>query len=187
MLKWLIPLVLWPGMLCAQYFHEIPDCFEPRPPVRYEISRQPGVSYQYSILGGGIVDQAVDAVVVDWQTSGRLTVTATNEWDCTTEFSLIMQLVPCDQSLLWVPNSFTPNQNGLNDRFTPKGVNIAQYQMSIFNRWGEEIYFTRNIDQGWDGLYAGRLCRPGVYSYKITYQDHEGYFKTMVGMVTLLR
>lgn len=187
MLKWLIPLVLWPGILYAQYFHEIQDCFEPRPPVRYEISKQPGVSYQYSVLGGEIVDQAVDAVVVDWQASGQLTVTATNEWDCTTEFSLIMQLIQCDQSLLWVPNSFTPNQNGLNDRFTPKWVNIANYQMEIFTRWGEEIYLTRNIDQGWDGLYTGQLCPPGVYCYKITYQDHERYIKTILGKFTLLR
>jgi len=187
MFKWLFLLLLLPLAASGQYFHEIPDCFDQRPPVRYEISDQPGVTYQYTVTGGEIVEQQPDAVIVDWQTSGRLTVTAVNEWDCATQFSLVMQFVPCDQSLIWVPNSFTPNQNGLNDRFTPEGVNIESYQMSIYNRWGEEIYFTRNMDLGWDGRYAGKICRPGVYSYSITYQDHEGYFKTIVGLVTLLR
>jgi len=187
MLKWIFPLLLLPSAALGQYFHQLPDCLEQRPIARYTVPNQPGLSYSYDVVGGQIVDQSGETLIIDWSSSGQLTVTAVNDWDCASQFSLTLELIPCNQSVLWVPNAFTPGDNGINDTFMAKGINISQFQMSIFNRWGEEIWFTRNINVGWDGRYAGKVCKQGIYSYKITYIDHEGYAKTLTGMVTLVR
>jgi gliding motility-associated-like protein len=187
MLKWILLLFLLPNVALGQYFHRLPNCFGQRSPSTYTILTQPGLTYSYEVTGGSIVEQTSETLTIDWYSDGLLTVTAVNEWDCITQVSLTLQFVPCDQSMLWVPNAFTPGENRINDRFAAIGINISQFQMSIFNRWGEEIWFTRNINAEWDGQYKGKICMQGIYSYKITYDDHQGYAKTLVGMVTLIR
>jgi gliding motility-associated-like protein len=98
-----------------------------------------------------------------------------------------MEVLPCDQTTIYVPNTFTPNQDGINDVFTPKGTNIKYYEMTILNRWGQELYFTRNINGGWNGYYRGQICPPAVYNYKIVYQDNSNNYNTLVGKVIILR
>jgi gliding motility-associated-like protein len=63
-----------------------------------------------------------------------------------------------------MPNVFTPNGDGKNDIFLPvynPDVPLT-FTMKIFNKWGEEIYSTENISQGWDGTYKGKLCTQEV-------------------------
>jgi len=104
------------------------------------------------------------------------------------------------QGDLEIPNAFTPNPNGSpgsvydpaafnNQVFFPvlSGVAAEGYTLSIFNRWGELIFETQNIDEGWDGYYRGKLCQQDAYVWKITgnYVTGENFAK--VGDVTLIR
>jgi gliding motility-associated-like protein len=89
-----------------------------------------------------------------------------------------------------IPNAFTPNDDGLNDLFRPLGSGkyVTEYQMTIWNRWGEEVY--RGTDAksgGWDGNYKGEKAITGVYAYIITYKDYNGSTKMTKGNVTLTR
>lgn len=72
---------------------------------------------------------------------------------------------------LYIPNAFTPNDDNLNDIFKAEGENIIQYELIIFNRWGEPFFQTTQLNLGWDGTYHGIDSPMGVYSYKLTYRD----------------
>jgi gliding motility-associated-like protein len=91
--------------------------------------------------------------------------------------------------VLWCPNSFTPNANGLNDTFLPRGRDITYYNFQIFDRWGELIFETKDQDSGWDGTYKGKLCKFDVYVWKVEYKTECGGDEliTKIGHVSLVR
>lgn len=68
---------------------------------------------------------------------------------------------------LHIPNTFTPNGDGLNDVFQPVGVGIVEFRMDIFNRWGEKVYVLNSIDDYWDGTLRGSICPNGVFAYYV--------------------
>jgi gliding motility-associated-like protein len=110
----------------------------------------------------------------------------TNALGCTdTAYS---QVVIEPEYLFWLPNAFTPNGNGLNDVFKPKVLGVHKYTFLIFDRWGEKIFETHDMNEGWNGFYKSRLCEQDVYVYKITFvddvkqDDHQ-----FIGRVTLVR
>jgi trimeric autotransporter adhesin len=88
---------------------------------------------------------------------------------------------------LFVPNTFTPNEDGLNDVFLASGYSISDFKMSIFDRWGENLFNSNDIAKGWNGTYKGKLCEAVTYVYKIFYKgvDNKKYEK--IGHVTLIR
>lgn len=73
---------------------------------------------------------------------------------------------------LFIPNAFTPNNDGLNDTFKPvsRCPSMAYYRMQIFNRWGEMLYESDDIGKGWDGRKNGTPCPGDVYVYRIVYR-----------------
>jgi gliding motility-associated-like protein len=104
--------------------------------------------------------------------------------------SVFKKLMVDEDVTFYIPNSFTPNNDGLNDIFTPKGVGIKKYHMDIFDRWGELIYSTSDIMQGWDGKHkkGGSILPEGVYVYQISLiQKEGGKVKNFAGHVTLLK
>lgn len=92
------------------------------------------------------------------------------------------------QGDLFVPNVFTPGDvNGLNDFFLSLGRDISKVEMMIFNRWGELLFSSEDMNYGWDGTYRGKLCPLDVYVWKIRYVETSGRSGNMIGHVTLLR
>jgi gliding motility-associated-like protein len=91
---------------------------------------------------------------------------------------------------LYVPDAFTPNGDGLNDIFTAKGVGVAKFSMNIFDRWGELLYSTNSIENGWDGKFhsrGGETVKQDVYVWKISATDLQGKVHEMAGTVTLMK
>ena len=89
-----------------------------------------------------------------------------------------------------MPDAFTPNGDGLNDNFKIFGVqpeNITKFNFQIYNRWGQLIFYTNNILDGWDGTYKGGKCPPGVYVWVIYYEDNKKQKVSNKGRVTLVR
>jgi gliding motility-associated-like protein len=70
---------------------------------------------------------------------------------------------------LWLPNSFTPDGNDLNEIFIPVGEGVTDFHMKIFNRWGQLLYETSDINQGWDGTYKSNPVQEDVYVWVIDY------------------
>jgi gliding motility-associated-like protein len=90
---------------------------------------------------------------------------------------------------LYVPNSFTPNGDGVNDFFFAYGVNIREFRIWIYDRWGNMIWTTDNMDQGWDGKANGgkKIAQEDVYVWKIRFHDVFDKKHDMVGHVSIIR
>jgi gliding motility-associated-like protein len=89
--------------------------------------------------------------------------------DSTTQLIVVDNVV-----VFYVPNTFTPDGDVYNETFRPiftAGFDIYQYQMVIFNRWGEIIFESNNSEIGWDGTYGGNTCQDGTYIWQITYKE----------------
>jgi gliding motility-associated-like protein len=92
---------------------------------------------------------------------------------------------------MYIPNAFTPNRDGLNDTFMPvPGCELTFYQLNIFDRWGELLFVSHDVTEGWDGVYKGNLCPADAYVYKIVYRTEEasdtGLDIVKTGVVTIL-
>ncbi len=91
----------------------------------------------------------------------------------------------------YAPNSFTPNGDGRNDVFITYGVGIdeASFEMRIYDRWGNQIFFTPDINRGWDGRAFGQesVSAFGVYTYYITFLDVKGNIHKYKGTIDLYR
>jgi gliding motility-associated-like protein len=104
--------------------------------------------------------------------------------------TLVRPLVVGEDYGLYVPNAFTPNQDGLNDLFQPKGFGIVKYELNIFDRWGERTFHTEKFEEGWSGTFQGRgttICEEGVYTWLINVTDVFGKAHELKGHVTLIK
>jgi gliding motility-associated-like protein len=93
-----------------------------------------------------------------------------------------------DGPYITMPNAFSPNSDGDNDifRILAAGFKKLNY-FKIYDRWGEEVFFTNYFRRGWDGTYKGRDCEVGTYFWIISAIDIDNKEKTIKGDVTLLR
>ena len=92
-----------------------------------------------------------------------------------------------NRSTLFVPNAFTPTSDGNNEYFLAVGDGIISYKMLIFNRWGELLFESNDINKGWDGKFQGVLCPSGVYTYFIDAAGSDDRAYQFNGTVTLIR
>ncbi len=92
-----------------------------------------------------------------------------------------------DGNKIYIPNAFVPNGRGVNDYFEVKGVDIVEYEIRIFSRWGEQIFYSNSLDHHWDGTFRGKECPIGVYTFIIIYTDSKGEAELINGSLTLIR
>ncbi len=111
-------------------------------------------------------DGSTDAVL-SVKHGGVYTVTGTNECGVASDTINIHQIF-CD---IWMPNVFTPNGDGKNDVFRVLGNlgRLDHYGLSIFDRWGQRVFYTLDKYQGWDGFYKDGACVMGTYVYMLEY------------------
>ncbi len=131
--------------------------------------------------------------IVDVLSTTTFTVTSWDINGCVASDDVIVHIVPVFDVAVFVPNTFTPNGDQINDLFFAYGSDLVSIvSMRIFDRWGEEIYFAENISalnpsQGWDGTYRGKLLNEGVYVYMIEVLLEEGVKQQINGNVTIIR
>lgn len=117
-------------------------------------------------------------------TNFTYTVTYIDENGCKASDQIRVKYEP----LLYIPNAFTPDENGVNDVFRIYGVNIDAITLDIYNRWGELIYTLHGMDEYWDGTYKGLPCPIGTYAWKIEYTDIiRDIILTKTGHVNIVR
>lgn len=88
---------------------------------------------------------------------------------------------------VYVPTAFSPNKDGLNETFHPVSVAVKDYKLTVFNRWGEQIFVTQNQEEGWDGTYKNVESQSGIYMYLVNFSDSEGKQYRKSGTVQLMR
>jgi len=114
-------------------------------------------------------------------------LTATDKFGCFGQDDIKVTLFKTGPDIL-VPSAFTPNGDGLNDIFKPFviGLNKLNY-FSVYNRWGQLLYKTTNIGQGWDGMFNGKAQPSGTYVYQAEGTDFKGQSIYRKGTFVLIR
>lgn len=133
------------------------------------------ISFLWDMGDGNTVSQAnhtYSYTIPDALTSFNLSITATNSYSCSTTKSAVIAITP------FIPNVFTPNNDGVNDRF------MAGFEQEIFDRHGIAIY---SGDAGWDGYYKGKAADPDTYFYVVKYSDAYEVSCVRKGFITLVK
>ena len=106
----------------------------------------------------------------------------------TCQISDTINVIVVSQHIIYVPNAFTPNGDGVDDEFKvfPRG-GIILLDLKIFDRWGEKVFETQDLNSGWDGRFKGELESPGIYVYtlNVTFDDNKSISKQ--GSISLIR
>jgi gliding motility-associated-like protein len=114
-----------------------------------------------------------------------VTLTAVNRNGCESDSSIVVKSYP--PMRVYMPNSFTPNGDGINDMFGMTGEAYQGYVIRIFNRWGQELYKGVHYDaNAWDGTCGGELVPRGLYLWKIEVLPFAGMNVLKEGTVMVL-
>lgn len=144
-------------------------------------------NYLWTVNG---VDYNVNPLSYTWTNIGvysiRLIFTSTNGGCKDTTFYTVT-VIECQETEMWFPNAFTPNENGLNETWSPKGFNYTDLNYYVYNRWGEQIYRSNSELTPWDGTYKGNDCQQDVYVFVARWRGRDGVVRSYVGHISLIR
>jgi len=116
---------------------------------------------------------------------GLYKVVVFNTYGC--DYSDSVMITKKCPTALFIPTSFSPNNDNINDRFEIVTDNIREFDLKIYNRWGELIFHSSDPANFWDGTYKNANCMDGVYYYQLMMWDMDGKTREMRGTVTVVR
>ncbi len=151
------------------------------------VNQNPDFDYVWSASTGEFVDPIFNPVVTPTE-STTYCVTVTDDHGCigTACISVALSDLFCDDRDIFIPNAFTPNNDGENDMLFVRSNFVASMELNIYNRWGEKVFTSTDQNIGWDGTFNGKQLSPDVFGYYLTVNcpNEESYFKK--GNITLL-
>lgn len=132
------------------------------------------------------------APVADPMKTTKYRVIVFTDFECTDTGEVTVNVL-CDKSQVFIPNTFTPNGDGVNDIFYIRGAGIPRIKsFRVYNRWGEVMFERSNVNvndkqDGWDGTYGGNVLPPDVYVYTVEAFCENGDLLKWKGDVTIIR
>jgi gliding motility-associated-like protein len=155
-----------------------------RPLVQFTDASVDALSYQWNFGDGATSsDTSPSNSYVD---PGIYTITLTVEnGNCSDFTESILKVDPIFS--FYIPSGFTPDNNRKNEVFSGLGEGYTDYQMMIYNRWGELLFYSGDDQLGWDGTHNGQECPAGVYIYQFLLRDWFDRERSYEGGVTLVR
>lgn len=149
-----------------------------------------GASNYFWQFGNNSGSSGVTNPSVSYQTPGEFVISlvAVNEFGCTDTNNQVILIT--EPVLFYVPNAFTPDGKQFNEVFQPvmtQGFDPYQFQLTIFNRWGETVFVSQHPKKGWDGTYNGQPVPDGIYTWQIEFQNTQGINEVHRGHVNLIR
>jgi gliding motility-associated-like protein len=92
-----------------------------------------------------------------------------------------------EEFYIYIPNTFIPDENRINDVFSGSFVGVEWINIEVFNRWGERLFFSDQLDFKWDGTYNGAKVPDGVYTWKLIYRRNRGQEQQLTGHITVIK
>ena len=147
---------------------------------------------------GALIRSSGDFVQYKWSTGetgksihvmnpGEFMLQVVDQEGCIGKDTIRIDMKNCE-ALLVFPNAFTPNHDGVNDIFRLKYPgHVVDYQLQVFNRWGQRIFSTVDPFAGWDGRFESNDQPTGTYTWMARYTDNNGNKQTLSGTVVLIR
>lgn len=153
----------------------------------YEVSLDNGVTWFSPSSGTAGTSHLVTGLKPDQAVTIR--VRALGQLDCQTSdaTTLTARASNPQGNEVFIPNTFTPNNDGQNDIFYVYGNTIAKMTLRVYNQWGQFLFQSLATQSGWDGTYKGELQPNGVYVYMLEAEFNDGTKTTKKGTITLLR
>jgi gliding motility-associated-like protein len=137
------------------------------------------------VSGEGIFCKVCPETKINATQSGCYLIETVNEFGCKASDEVCIEVTT--NSGIFIPNSFTPNDDGLNDVFLVQGYSISEVKLEIFDRWGEKLFSSNDQKLGWNGTYKGTVCKNDVYVYKVSYKGLDGKRQFKTGHVSISR
>lgn len=155
----------------------------------YSVARREGVIYIWDVENVLSVNETNEMAVVWYDTTLNyiVSVYGVDTLNCKSEKTeFYVRTVAC--SRVYAPNSFTPDNDGVNDIFRVSGIGIYEPRLLIFDKWGNAFFETNDLRRGWNGDNGtGYYSEDGVYNWVIFYKDAQGVPKENNGYVILIR
>lgn len=153
-----------------------------------EINYVPGYSYLWTPEEGLDDPTLHNPIAMPGETT-TYTVVVTDEGDCqaTREVTIVVINPDCDEPYIFLPTAFSPNSDGRNDVLYVRSNIVDEVELAIYNRWGQQVFLTKDKNVGWDGTFKGELQTPDVYGYYLKAKCFNGQEFFKKGNVTLLR
>jgi gliding motility-associated-like protein len=105
--------------------------------------------------------------------------------------SLTKTIIAKEPIIYYIPNTFTPNNDEVNNTFKPiffSGLDIFNYNLTVFNRWGEIVFVSNNVEYGWDGTFGNKMVESGTYIWRLEFKEKNKYKKySRTGHVNILK
>lgn len=139
----------------------------------------------YSMGDGTVYEEQEPTHQYEAHGNYLITQIVANDYGCADTAGLRIIVDP--NISVYIPNTFTPDDDGLNDLFLIEGEGIENLELWIFNRWGQRLFHTLNKEEAWDGRVNGNLVPNGVYLYKVIVQDITNRTKVYSGELRVLR
>jgi gliding motility-associated-like protein len=146
--------------------------------------------FDWVVEGDTIQDNNLPYV---WNNVGFYTISVTQTVNgcVSNEEQANIAIQECPQELIYIPNTFTPDGDAFNNIWLPvftDGFDVYNYNLLVFNRWGQIIFESHNHTVGWDGTYGNKMCLDGIYSWKIEYgSEYDDSRKMITGHLTIIR
>jgi len=154
-------------------------------PVQFENASLNAWSYTWA-FGDGNGSFLVNPIHTYTQPgSYEITLIATNQEGCIDSISKWIEIAP--ERYIYLPNSFTPDGDGLNEYFYGRFIGLMSARFYIFNRWGEEIFFSDQLNFVWDATYEGTPVQDGTYTWYLIYEIEKGIYEDLSGHVNVIR
>ena len=117
------------------------------------------------------------------------TVVVTDTFGCVMSDTVTIKVdeLTCDDPFIFIPNVFSPNGDGKNDVLYVRSQILEEFYFAVYSRWGQKVYETRSLTEGWDGTFQGKPCQNGVYDYYFKGTCIGGQTSELKGNVTLVR
>lgn len=196
------------GCIYTSYISSIVEV-TPLPVADFTVSKNPATWFETNIQTSDVSTGNIS--VWDWQSPGAvsinnagssalfsypegqvgtypITLTVTTAEGCSDSITLEIQIVP--DIIMYVPNSFTPDDDEHNQTWAINidGIDFENFQLVVYNRWGELIWESRDASAAWDGTYNGRIVPSGTYIWKLAFKEKDNDGKRFYsGFVNVLR
>ncbi|MGZ3866966.1 MAG: PKD domain-containing protein, partial [Bacteroidia bacterium] len=142
------------------------------------------------IFGDGKGTSAEENPLYYYKDTGTYAVMLTVVSDRGCRDSIIIDIRIDDEYLIYVPNAFTPNHDGINDVFMPTGEGVKEYKLYVYDRWGQLAFKSNDLNVGWDGRHLNKgneIAPEDIYIWKIEAKNQKGEPKMLKGHVSLLK
>ena len=154
-------------------------------PIQFGNASENAITYEWTFGDGNASTNVHPTNIYEEPGDYIVTLVATDEKGCTDTISQPIMIKPA--YYVYVPNAFTPDGLRRNNYFSASFFGITSASVMIFNRWGETVFTSEEMDFAWNGTFDGVAVQDGVYTWKITYVTLFGLEQTIYGHVNVIR